>query len=561
MNCNRIIDQYAKVNEIKLEDLLNLRDFSDYEHQSFKDAADAKEFIEILSNQISTRKVVIDTDYDCDGVMSGIILEASLKRLGFNVSTYHPTEHDGYGLTISEADKILKQFPTVDLIVTADSGINCKEAVDYLYSKNVKVLVSDHHKGEIDRFPDKALVCVDVNRSDKQDDYQFKHISGAQTAYKLMMLYAEKYGTLEDITYIKSLRIFAAISVLSDVMLIDNENRELVKDLLDICNSDKLEKMSMTNEYVARFRQFLLRFGSGEVTCETFGFAVIPTINSNRRMTGESTLAFQLFDDSLVVRETAINMLMRLNDLRKSTKKIAQSQASLIVDEKFLKIAVVDVSQGILGLIASDYSNRHSCTSLVFRKSGEYLTASGRGRANLSIYELLRSVKETDPSLDFSFGGHSNALGCGVAVKDFDRFCEIARQKSNEIFNASMLEQNNTAIDSHLREILNDKDFADQTFQVCTLLKQLQPIPYYLNNLRFRILDLKENYLFYGFQNFGKEYEHLKFKSNETEIIGFFDFVEFYNSDLDDRFEMILAAKLEHNKLKYIIEKVRKLND
>lgn len=555
MNYNNILNQYTRLNNISVEQLIELKDFSNYEHQDFSEAADALKFIEVLSQNKTTRRVVVDTDYDCDGVMSGIILEASLKRFGFNVSTHHPSEHDGYGLTIEEAERILQKFPDVSLIVTADSGINCKPAIDYLYEKDVRVLVSDHHEGKIEEFPDKALVCVDVNRIDKNDDYKFKHISGAQTAYKLMHLYAEKYGSRSDLTYIESLRLFAAISVISDVMQIDNENRELVKELLEICNSSRLEKMALTNEYVARLREFLQKFGSGEITQETFGFAVVPTINSNRRMLGESNIAFQVFDRDAFLREKSINSLMRLNDLRKSTKKLAQSQAKLVVDEKYLKIAVVEADQGILGLIASDCANRNSCASLVFRKAGDRMTASGRGHSRYAISELTKTMTKDYPEINCSFGGHSHALGGSVAVEDFERFCEVAAKISNEIYDDSM-KSVDRAIEISLDKFLNDSAVLRDIKELCTIIRLLQPLPYYIDNLKFKIRAKKVEFIANGFESFGKSKEHIKMQRSPFDIIGFFDFETFYQADFDDEFEMIFDVKTEGSVIKCIISKI-----
>lgn len=562
MTCkNEILRRYAQMNDITIDDLTKLSNFADYVHQSFSEASDALKFIDVLHSHRDTRKVVIDTDYDCDGVMAGVILEASLQRLGFSTALHYPSEHDGYGLTLPEAHRILKKFSDVSLIITADSGINCKPAIDFLSTQNVSVLVSDHHKGEVDQFPDKALVCVNVNRSDKPDNYRFKHISGAQTAHKLMCMYAEKYGTPDDLRYIQQLKLFAAISVLSDVMLIADENRELVKELLDTCNSSRLQKIAMTNDHIARLYDFLTRFGKGKVTLETFGFAVIPTINANRRMLGESNLAFQLFDQNSAIREKAINSLMRLNELRKSTKKLVQASARLVVDEKFLKIAVVEGAQGIVGLIASHYTNKGECPSLVFRRTDTgYFTASGRGYAEMSIYRLLEQVKNRDTTIDFSFGGHSNALGCGVAEKDFKRFCQIAAQISNEIFDDSM-KGCLRSIELDTKEFLEDVTMQSQIKVTCAILDELKPLPYKLSDFKISITDTKENFLNHGFAHFGRAHEHVKLQKRDVEIIGFFDFEDFYHAELSQTYRFVMNVKSEDGKIKCVIDRVSKIDD
>ena len=49
MNYNNILNQYTRLNSISVEQLIELKDFSNYEHQDFSEAADALKFIEVLS--------------------------------------------------------------------------------------------------------------------------------------------------------------------------------------------------------------------------------------------------------------------------------------------------------------------------------------------------------------------------------------------------------------------------------------------------------------------------------------------------------------------------------
>lgn len=551
---NKFLSEWMRFNNLTNDDLMKLHDFERFDHQDFAEAADAVKFIETLHELKGTRRIVIDSDYDVDGIMSEEILKASLKKFGFNVSSYYPTEHDGYGLTMKEAHHLLEKFPDVTVVITADNGINCKEAIDYLSSLGIAVLVSDHHPGEVDKFPESAEICVNVNRSDKTDLYRFKHISGAQTAYKLMELYARTYESSQVQSYIKCLKVFASISILSDVMLIDNENRRDVRDLIADFNSKRLENMSLVNEYVKRLKTFIDKFGSGKITAETFGFAVIPTLNSARRMLGESELAYKVFDENAKVAEVSTNALMRLNDLRKAEKREAMTNIDLKVDTDQLAIAVTTAKGGILGLIASDLANSVKRSSLAFKEINGRMKASGRGFGGNSIYRILEEVKDRDSSIDFGFGGHSHALGCEVAIEDFERFCQFAKECAEELYHDLVIETD-PAVEVTLSEILDSKDFLVELKYASDMIDLIRPLPYYLKDLKISCKTSLSEINARGFEYFGKSFEHLKLERPDLEIICFFkaDVIRSAKEEL----ELIMNVRYDSNKCQLIIDEVK----
>lgn len=550
---NRFLSEWMRYNNLTNEDLVKLHDFERFDHQDFSEAADAVRFVETLHGLKGTHRIVIDSDYDVDGIMSEEILKASLKKFRFNVSSYYPTEHDGYGLTMKEAHHLLEKFPDVTAIITADNGINCKEAIDYLSSLGIAVLVSDHHHGEVDKFPESAKVCVNVNRSDKTDLYRFKHISGAQTAYKLMDLYARTYESSQVQSYIKCLKVFASISIISDVMLIDNENRRDVRDLIADFNSKRLENMSLVNEYVKRLKTFIDKFGSGKITAETFGFAVIPTLNSARRMLGESELAYKVFDENAKVAEVSTNALMRLNDLRKAEKREAMSAIDLKVDTDQIAIAVTTAKGGILGLIASDLANSAKRSSLAFKEVNGRMKASGRGFGGNSIYRILEEVKNRDDSIDFGFGGHSHALGCEVSMEDFERFCHLAKECAEDLYNDLVIESD-PSVEVSLSDILDSNDFLTDLKYASDMIDLIRPLPYYLKDLKISCKTSLAEINARGFEYFGKSFEHLKFERPDLEIICFFNADKIKHAKSD--FELIMNVRYDSGKCLLVIDEV-----
>lgn len=552
---SKLFNAWLDMNGLSYNDYLELLDFTNFEQQDFSEAADAITFIEKL-HSLKDKFIVIDTDYDCDGVMAGLVLESSLKRLGFKTATYYPTEHDGYGLTLAEAEHILEKYPDTEVVITADNGINCREGIKHLTDRGVKVLVTDHHKGEVDLFPTTAEVCVNVNRGDKPDNYRFKGISGAQTAWKLIDLYARTYGDSIDISYVKSLKLFASISIMSDAMPMLNENRRDVRELIDTANSQKFVAMSAANDYVKRLKTFIEKFGDKRVTIDSFGFAIIPTINSARRMMGESELAFKAFDSNPAVADLSINGLMRMNDLRKTAKKDALKTIDKRVDSPYIAVGVTDAKSGILGLIASDLANSEGRSALAFKHVGDYYRSSGRGWRHNSIYDILTEVKNRESEIDLQFGGHSHALGCSVAAKDFDLFCKTIEIVAEEMYK-DVEPEVPKMIEVDFRELLTSKSLLAEMQDVVSKLDMIEPLPQNVVGLKLQTKTSNEEMTRYGFEYFGRSYEHLKYVSpdKKLEILLFFkaDQVKFAS----DEIILEMSVKFNYGKCTIVIDGVR----
>lgn len=522
-----LFNEWCKLNRLASEDIVRLSHYDDYVKQSFLEAADVSSFLSQLNQLDRTCQIVVDTDYDCDGVMAGIILYESLKLFGFKPKLYYPNEKDGYGLTVKEAEHILQQFPETELIITGDNGINCKEAIDYLVGLNVNVLVTDHHLGDKALFPDKALACVNVNRQDKIDHYQFKHLSGAMTVYKLMELFCNRYiNNSMVLNQIEALKPFAAISLLSDVMVIENENRKHVKELLDLFNnSRKLNSLSAISTPFKKLRKFVNHFDSDDITLDTFGYGVIPVINSARRMLGESQLAFELFDENNLISENATTTLLTVNELRKSTKKLDKQKAdkNLMVNTDKLKLSIVDTRKGLLGLIASDYATQNKCMALVFNENevDGYYEASGRGFDKLSIYAFLEMLKQRYPHIQFKFGGHANALGCSVRVVDFDAFCKACEMCVAEM--PDLVDDESTDyVCVTFNDLLNGA-FLEEVRALDNFVNAFRPLPPHVVDFKLRLVTTVGELRQRGLQFFGTNGEHAKLEQHQFSLLFFFN--------------------------------------
>ena len=125
-------------------------------------------------------KICVYGDYDCDGIMSTVMLYTYLTEIGADVIYYIPERSDGYGLNIKAIDQLSED--EISLIITVDNGISAIDEADHIYENNMKLVVTDHHQPG-DALP-KAEAVVDPHRSDCFSPFKF--LCGAGVVLKLI---------------------------------------------------------------------------------------------------------------------------------------------------------------------------------------------------------------------------------------------------------------------------------------------------------------------------------------------------------------------------------------
>lgn len=445
---NDILNVFLKkrnINKNLLEKLANPR-IEDLNDPSL--LQDSSKFIDLLYAN-KDKHISIIPDYDADGVMSGSLLYAglSLFDLKHKVYTYAPNTHTGYGTSVASVDELLLAKPDTDVIITTDNGVAAFDGIAYAKSKGLIVLVSDHHLGgESEPIAD---VVVDPNRL--TDTYPFKSISGTVVIWKLLQLYSRKYCTPDVVSAIDDLIVFAGISTISDVMQLLDENRYIVKKTVELMSDESFLdfriKYAKGTSYANIFRGLKalmavlkdngkLNYGIDE---GTIGFYISPMLNSPRRMSGYSTVGFDLFDQDTyeAVKEVAEN-LYTLNEERKSiVNKISRRLLSELAKELTPGVvSVVNTRPGFAGLIAGQVTNKFSTPSIIFTHESEsdslfvdinsldisddmVFHASARSPQNFHIYNALVTINKLHPEYFSTFGGHGQAAGLGIYAKHY----------------------------------------------------------------------------------------------------------------------------------------------
>lgn len=351
------------------------------------------------------KKVRVWGDYDADGITGTSILLVGLRD-SLDVDFQIPLREEGYGANIKMAEKAVED--AVDLIITVDNGIQCHEAINFVKSNGIKVIVTDHHEvGE-------TLPNADAIVHPMLGNYPFPYISGATVALKLMLAYGISKEK-EDIC-----RQLAGLSVITDVMPVgnysyeemkNNENRYLLIDAIKRINKHPYHNLKVLMDISDLNR---------EIDEKDIGFTIGPILNSTGRIESANTGVLLLTSEDEKEIELNASYACYLNDARKEMTKEAMN--GLVDSENASNVLVVDAPAGLVGIIAGNVLNKYGKPTIVFHRKQEdgknYLVGSSRS-ASISLQEAFQSIPQ---ELFVNYGGHAMAAGVTIEERNLEEF-------------------------------------------------------------------------------------------------------------------------------------------
>ena len=378
----------------------------------------------IILNHISKKnKIAISGDYDVDGVMSTTILLEGLKELGGNVIYKIPNRYnDGYGINNRIVDECFEE--EVKLIITCDNGIAAKEAVDYANSKDIQVIVTDHHEIPLDESSNEILPNAEavVDPKQKNCTYPFKDLCGAGVVFKLISyLYKLKGINWEKERYLLQ---FVAMATVCDVMPLVEENRIFVKYGLQALNSS--DNLGMKE---------LIRACQIKDPIDVYHLGPIlgPSINSAGRLT-DASKAVELFTCNDFEKAKEISKELReLNVKRQELtddgfKELDNFILNHEMDKKFpiLVLLSEDLNESVAGIVAGRLKEKYKRPVIVL-SGKETLKGSGRSIEEYNMFEKISHEKY----LLEKFGGHKMAAGMSLKRENLVEFIKNLNNNSD----------------------------------------------------------------------------------------------------------------------------------
>ena len=376
-----------------------------------------EEAAELISKYlVDNANIYIYGDYDSDGVNATYIMYMALVELaeGLEVKTnivYHlPNRNEGYGLSMEWCESLEDNDNT--LVITVDNGISKVEEVEYLKSKGIEVLITDHHKPQAE-VPDCLIVDAHLNDT---DNVNACGLCGAAVAYKVVAYLYEIYQL--DYEYVKKYVSHVGVATITDVMPFTEENVIFVSNTLKYINDYPYEN----EEYVpiTEPMYYYAEYTKKEkTTAKDIAFGLGPQINSCGRMGNiQTAMDFMLSTHPDDLAESFKNMVDN-NEIRKAVTKKALSDIEPPQPTDLALIVKITDAEGIAGSIASNLCELYDMPVIVFNSNDGMLSGSARCPEWFDIQWLL---SKTDYII--SYGGHASAAGLSIKEDNYDKFVE-----------------------------------------------------------------------------------------------------------------------------------------
>ena len=484
-----------------------------------------KRILDAIKNE---EKIVIYSDYDCDGIPGGVVLHDFFKKIKYeHFSNYIPHRHDeGYGLNSEAIKKFGKDGVT--LVITVDCGISDKEPVEVAKELGIDVIVTDHHL-ESGTTPDAYAILNPNKKADKT--YPFKGLCGAGVAFKLVQALIAK-GDFNLVSgWDKWLLDMAGLSTIADMVPLTGENRTIARYGLHVLRKSRRPGL----------QQLLRKINVNQVgiTEDDVGFMIGPRINAASRMDHPMDAFKLLSTDDVVEGGELAKYLDKLNRERKGMVAAMSRVANQKIDEMesisdVIVIGNPDWKPSLVGLVANSLSEAHNRPVFVWgRENGSNYKGSCRSDGVTNLVDLMGRAQE----VFIESGGHAFSGGFSVKkdrIHDFDVVLNDAYKKLPK--------------GSGEEPIIVDKKMEIDDVRWDTFKTIDQFSPFGMSNPKPTFLF--EKVMVQKVEHFGKEKNHLRLFFHNTDgqeisAIAFFKTTSDYKKKIEEGKKVNLVASFE----------------
>lgn len=381
-----------------------------------KDADKAASLLEaaIANNEL----IAISSDFDNDGIFSGLLLKEAIIELGGRAAIFTPNRvMEGYGVNSRIVEEANANGASV--LLTCDNGIAAFEAIDEAKKLGMTVIVTDHHEVPFEEHDGKKIYLLpkaDAIVDPKQEDcaYPFKSLCGTGVAYQLMtLLFRRMKRTMSRQEIFLQ---YTAIATVADVMELVGENRILVRKGLSYLNH--------TNHIGLRALMEVCGIAPEQVRAYHIGFILGPCFNAAGRLDtivhALALLESKEYDQALALA----GELWAMNEERKELTRVGTERAVDLIehatwkDEHVYLVYIKDCHESVVGIIAGRLRERYYRPVLVFTDASEegQIKASGRSIDDYDMFTELSAFR----NLFLRFGGHKMAAGLTMEKKNLE---------------------------------------------------------------------------------------------------------------------------------------------
>ena len=442
-----------------------------------------KAVLRISKAILDDESICIYGDYDVDGITATSFLVSFLRELkkiikpgqkDDNSSIFYKLPDrikDGYGLGIEPINEIYDFIikngeKPLSLMITVDLGITGTKEVSYLNSKNIDVIICDHHEvplsGEIEILPE-ALAILNPKR--KGDKFPFKFLPGVGIAFNLgiaLRKHLVKEGLLASYPNLKDYLDIVCLGIIADIVPMYGDNRTLTRYGLQILNSSQRPGIKELRRICG------LHFDN--INESDIAWKVAPKINAAGRV-GNPAVAVELLTQK--DPKTAFNLAQELESFNRKRQLLEDTCFNNAIDlikekserEETLPIVILKGESwhpGVIGIVSSRLSDYMQKPVLLLTgfKENVYI-GSARSCGNIDIYAYLKNFE----TFFSKFGGHK--MACGLTVKkgaDMDKFISevLSGRKVNILESVEQNINTDESEQDNLKKSLLEQDYDEE---------------------------------------------------------------------------------------------------
>ncbi len=388
----------------------------------------------IIKALLEDESICIYGDYDVDGITATSFLVSFLRELKKILKKNADTDNrsvfyklpdrikDGYGLGIDPINEIYSEIndkgsKPLSLIIAVDLGITGVKEVAYANSKNIDVIICDHHEvplnGEEEILPPAFAV---LNPKRKGDRFPFKFLPGVGIAFNLGIAIRKilvKEKLLDRYPNLKDYLDIVCLGIVADIVPMYGDNRILTRYGLQILNENPRPGIKELRRICG------LHFDN--VNESDIAWKIAPKINAAGRV-GDPSVAVELLTQN--DQKTAFNLAQELESFNRKRQQLEDAcfteAMNLIeekskISEKSLPIIMLKGElwhPGVIGIVSSKISDYFKKPVLLLTgyKEKVYI-GSARSCGDIDIYAFLKQYE----SFFIKFGGHK--MACGLTLK------------------------------------------------------------------------------------------------------------------------------------------------
>jgi single-stranded-DNA-specific exonuclease len=377
----------------------------------------------VLLAMSENQKVVIFSDYDCDGIPGAVVLHDFFVAVGFNNFYNHiPHRHfDGFGLS-KEAVLKLKDEQNPALIITIDCGTTDIEAVALAKENGIDVIITDHHEPK-DTLPEAvAIVSPKVGNT-----YPFTGLCGAAVIFKLVQALIKKGSFNISAGQEKWWLDMVGIATIADMVPLLDENRTLAHFGLAVLRKSRRPGLQQLLRKQKASQQHLSE--------DDIGFTIGPRINAASRMDTPEDAFFLLATKDEGEAGLRLAHLEKLNTDRKSAVSLMTKEihSRLKAKEDTPEVFVMgnpDWRPSLVGLAASKLAEEYNRPAFLWGRDGNgKFKGSCRSGGGVSVVKLMEATSE----IFAEFGGHHASGGFTVREEEIHTLADSLQQAYKEL--------------------------------------------------------------------------------------------------------------------------------